>query len=197
MLKKNLKSLFICVVCASLFDGLFSTFVSSVLKIPLFLDTIGILTVTFTFGAVPGLITAVLSQFFCELIGNYLNFSIFLYVFCSFAAVGVVCLFNNSLQKAKSKLSILIILILISLMMCVAVSVCGGLIDLFGNFLSEKKLGNIQTDYYKLVLLKTQLGDLGINILSRFPANIVDRPISTFAAYGVSVLLKKKLITRK
>lgn len=192
-LKLPLWKLSIFILCAALFDGLFSTFTASVLQIPLFLDTIGILTITFSFGGIPGIITALLSQFFCELFGNYLNFRIFMYVLCSFSAVGVICIFKNSLQQAKSKLSVIIILILISLLMCVVVSITGGLVDLIDNFFGEKVLGNIQTDYYKLALLKTKINDLGINILSRFPANILDRPISTFAGFGISRLLNKYL----
>lgn len=183
----------IFIIFAGLFDGFFTYFIAEILKIPLFLDTIGILTITFLFGGIPGLITALFSQFFSELIGGYLDIWIYIYVLCSFSAVGIVCIFKKSINQAHSKLSIVIILFISSILMCFAISIIGGIINMFSDFFAEQRVGNIQTDYYKLSLLKMSISGLPTNILCRFPVNIIDRPISVFAAYGCSLGLKKLL----
>lgn len=186
----------IFILLAGLFDGLFAYVVVEMFHIPLFLDTIGLLTITFTFGGIPGLLTALASQFFLEWIGGYLNIWIYIYVFCSFAAVGVVCIFKNSIEKARSKLTVVIILFICSLVMCFAVSLTGGIINVIGDIFEDTHGGNIQTDYFKISLFKMSFSSFAANVLSRVPVNIIDRPISTYAAFGCSILIKR-LLNRK
>ena len=118
------------ILAATIFNILLSYFVQQILHIPLvFMDTVGTIAITFAFGLVPGLITALISQVCCFVVYHYVSWIGFLYSLSVWGAVLVVFIFNRKLLTVKSSISKIVILALISLLMCIVVSVIGGLVN--------------------------------------------------------------------
>jgi len=195
LIRKLIKLAIICFL-AVLLNILFSSFFINVLRFPLFLDTIFTAAVTFAFGLIPGIITAVLTWLIPSIYHMTFNF----FIICSIAEVLII----NALKPRtpdippftpKEKIIASYTIVAAKLMMlyiiCVlAISVLGGLI----NFLPQIAYG-IHTDYFgvddvfKLGLLMGNLPTLAVNILSRIQINIVDRFIVIFGGYLISRLL--------
>ena len=183
-----------CVIVNFFFNHL----VIFVLKVPLFLDTIGTVAVTFAFGWIPGAICAILTTFIDSLIGSYFLQLPCLYVLCSLLAVGITQIFKTHIYDSSSvgiKISYLFIL---SIIMCILISLLGGIIDsLCITFSSYKGDFPVASDYFKPNFFQIGFSQLGTNILSRLPVNIIDRPITVFTAYGAVELCKKIIHSKK
>ncbi len=174
----------------------FNHLVSYALKIPLFLDTIGTVYITFAVGWIPGIICAVLTTLADSLIGGYFLQLPCLYVLCSLSAVGVTLFFKNYVFNTNSPGIRIAYLFIMSIIMCLVISIMGGLIDSFCiTFSSYTSTTPVASDYFKPNFYQIGFSQLGTNIVSRFPVNIIDRPITVFTAYG-TVLLTRNLINK-
>ena len=85
------------------------------LELPLFMDTLGSITVAFIFGGVPAIICATISQIIMFFVEHYASAIILIYVTTVYAAIGVVCLFRKSLQETDSVLNTIFIIFFISI----------------------------------------------------------------------------------
>jgi hypothetical protein len=167
----------------------------NVLRTPLYLDTVFNAAVTFSFGLVPGLITAMLTT----VIQGIWHGSFPIFFLCSFAEVALIWLLNplrrrNFGEKIPMVYAVYIFsrLMLMYIICALAVSVIGGLVDL----LYHDTFGNQKTyisaeDMYKSSLVKSEISLLVKNILSRFPVNVVDRAIVIFGGFFVFLGAKK------
>jgi hypothetical protein len=96
-------------------------------------------------------------------------------------------------------MNILVALLLLSFVMCIAMSILGGLITVLINSFPSPFRGSSSPSperLFKLALLRKDLPPAVIEILSRIPLNIIDRLLSVFGGYGVAVLLRRILPIR-
>ena len=162
------------------------------LHIPLWLDTVGTVAVTFLFGWIPGLVCAFSTTLLDSIIGNYFLQLPMLYVLCSFSAVLISYLFRKLIFNTDLTIARISYLLILAILMCTIISILGGLIDSFCiAFSSYKSDSPVAADYFKPNFIKLGLPMLGTNILARFPVNIADRLLTSFIAYGLAVCYKK------
>ena len=165
------------------------------LELPLFMDTLGSITVAFIFGGVPAIICATISQMIMFFVEHYASTIILIYVTTVYAAIGVVCLFRKSLQETDSVLNTIFIIFFISILMALCVSISGGIVnaiciyvqDITGYAIQD----NAATSYFQVDLLKMGLSSIPTYILSRIPSNLIERPIITVISFGISVMYQK------
>ena len=165
------------------------------LELPLFMDTLGSITVAFVFGGVPAIICATISQIIMFFVEHYASAIILIYVTTVYAAIGVVCLFRKSLQETDSVLNTIFIIFFISILMALCVSISGGIVnaiciyvqDITGYAIQD----NAATSYFQVDLLKMGLSSIPTYILSRIPSNLIERPIITVISFGISVMYQK------
>ncbi len=163
------------------------------------MDTPGTIAVTFAFGGIPGVICAVLSQLFLGIINHYFSWIAYFYSLAVWGAVGIVSLFRSKLETSRSPLSKLIILALISLLMVIVVTVISGMVNTINTIYSTKHNLNPdaspQTQALQADMIRMGFSQLASNIFSRIPGNLIERPITTFVAYGLA-LAGRKLFSR-
>ncbi|GHV88401.1 hypothetical protein AGMMS50267_07680 [Spirochaetia bacterium] len=191
-----LKKLLLCFCAAGanyLLAGLLGHF-----KVPLFMDTLFTLTVTFIAGPLYGCLTAALTVLAFQLLNDEYLLSA-LYFFCSGSGVILAAFFSRSHHLAENEkpgsFNILTMLLILSLEMCLVISITGGLIARFillldpvsGTFL-------VPHNYYFLGLLLNHVPLPVAEIVSRIPVNIPDRLLSVYGGYGIAVLLKNSRI---
>ena len=165
------------------------------LELPLFMDTLGSITVAFIFGGVPAIICATISQIIMFFVEHYASAIILIYVTTVYAAIGVVCLFRKSLQETDSVLNTIFIIFFISILMALCVSISGGIVnaiciyvqDITGYAIQD----NAATSYFQVDLLKMGLSSIPTYILSRIPSNLIERKIITVISFGISVMYQK------
>ena len=187
----------LCVIAAALnrFLSLFAVFE---LNIPLFIDTIFTAAVTFSFGLIPGLVTAFLTW----VLGYVETCEPSPFLVCSVAEVFLIWLLKPSAElKLKppindrmfaENINILARLMLLYIAASLTVSVLGGLVDyIYFTVLPHSKDHISAEDVYKAGLLKSRIPIPVMNILSRIPVNLVDRFIVIFGGYFISIGIKK------
>jgi energy-coupling factor transport system substrate-specific component len=173
------------ILAATAANYLLNQLFEEVLRFPLFLDTVFTIAVTFAFGGIPGLVTAALTTVLTDII-RYKFWGTYLYMFCSFSAVGVTVLFmRKSLLRMPEFLIRFASLFLLSIVMCFVVSLTGALINMVINALNARPLENTApVDEFTAGLLRSGFSTFAANFAGRLPVNLVDRPLSVFAAYG-------------
>ena len=180
----------------------------------LYLDTIFTVAAAFSGGLFPGLISAALttvifgiSYFFDT--GTPYFWAYYFYMLCSAAAVLLVRLFarffpeecesqriiggpDDSYSGKIRQGSLFIMLATLSLVMCIVISIMGGLISacitIFTGVVDKK--GPPET-WFRLGFIRQGFSLTASEILARFPVNIADRPIAVFGGYGIALLVKK------
>ena len=180
----------------------------------LYLDTIFTAAAAFSGGLVPGLISAVLTTVMYGIAysikeGTPYFGAYYLYMLCSIAMVLLVRLFarffpaecesvriiggqnESNIGKIKQG-SLFIMLATLSLVMCIVVSVMGGLISTGITTVTGvvDKNGPPET-YFRLGFIRQGFSLTASEILARFPVNIADKPIAVFGGYGIAFLVKK------
>lgn len=165
------------------------------LELPLFMDTLGSITVAFIFGGVPAIICATISQIIMFFVEHYASAIILLYVTTVYAAIGVVCIFRKSLKETDSVLNTIFIIFLISILMALCVSISGGIVNAICIYVQDITgyaiQNNAATSYFQVDLLKMGLSSIPTYILSRIPGNLIERPIITVISFGISVMYQK------
>jgi len=160
--------------------------------LPLFMDTLGSISVAFIFGGIPAIICATVSQVIMFYVEHYANVIILLYVVTVYSAIGIVCLFRKNLYETESKLSIVFILFLISILMALIVSITGGIVNAVCIYVQSitgyEIQDNAATSYFQIDLLRMGISSLPAYILSRVPGNFIERPIITLLSFGLYVL---------
>jgi energy-coupling factor transport system substrate-specific component len=180
----------------------------------LYLDTIFTAAAAFSGGLVSGLISAVLTtvmygiEYFIEN-GTPYFWAYYLYMLCSIAVVLLVRLFARFFPAECDNVriiggqglpynvkisqgSLFIMLAVLSVVMCIVVSIIGGLISA-GITVSTgvvDKSGPPET-YFRLGFIRQGFSLTVSEILARIPVNIADKPIAVFGGYGIAFLVKK------
>jgi hypothetical protein len=188
-----LRTIILCVF--AVFANLLFVLLVSLLRMPLFMDTLFTLAVTFLAGPLWGFVTAALTQIVLAIYQRTL--SDMLYLFCSSSAVFLVWSFHSRYHLLEEGggygvFNLVSLLLILSLYMCILISISGGLIAWLIPIL-WKQTPNYGTpeSYFKMGMLLNRYPILLAEILSRFPVNIPDRFLSVYGAYGFALLLQK------
>ena len=180
----------------------------------LYLDTIFTAAAGFAGGLVSGLIGAVLTTVIYGIVstiktGTLYFGAYYLYILCSITVVLLVRLFarffptecervraiGGKAEAHNGKIrqsSLLIMLATLSLVMCVLVSVMGGLISAGITTVTGvvDKSGPPET-YFRLGFIRQGFNLTASEIFARIPVNIADKPIAVLGGYGIAFLFKK------
>ena len=201
------KIIVLCAVCA-LCNAALSYLLNTLLKVPLYADTIFTVAMCFTAGALAGVLTgAALSPLAFFLVCKYLlglpyeiSWVRNIFTICVLAEVALVCFFHAKikgreavfLQKPSlnSFIGVATHLLVLVALDCIVVSVCGGTIDFILNKVSAP-LAYSPEDTFELGLLHNNIPLFATAVLSRIPINIVDRFFAVFGGYGISLAFRK------
>ena len=173
--------------------------------IPLYLDTVFTITVTLSCGLVWGMVCGALTNILCHTIFGW-GWEPYLFTICNIATAVITWYFHRTfyselaegsskyMQQKSSRLRMavdrVILLVIFSFILCVAMSILGGLIATL-----ILKINSSYVEGYGIssVLSNTLFGQevsvLFREIVSRIPINIIDRLLSVFAGYGFALLL--------
>jgi hypothetical protein len=170
----------------------------------LYLDTIFTIAAAVIGGLVPGLIAAVLTTFIYGFIyflttGEPYFWAWYFYILCSIVVVLLTRLFVRIFQYkgepffgSRGSRSF-VMLIALSLVMCVVISIMGGIISACISLAG----GNVASvdippeAWFRLGFLRQGFSLLPSEILGRIPVNMVDKTIAVFGGFGTALLFKK------
>jgi hypothetical protein len=171
----------------------------------LFLDTIMTVSFTLLFGPLWGVITGALTNIISESI-FFRGWEAYMFLLCNVATALItwffICMFPRELNfnhaasihvSHSRRLGIvmdrLIVLAMLAFVLCLAMSILGGLISAFIGYLHSSS--EIGSNPASIVLIRTLFnGDIPAplaEILVRIPINIIDRLITAFAGYGIAL----------
>ncbi len=188
--RKRVIYLGLSIVCG-LVDYLICDFVAWVNHLPLFCDTIFIMALSFFAGPWWG----VLSGFFYHLIDFLLTRTVepgHLFIICHFLAALTAGYFKIwFITEQDSSLLRFIKLVILSMIMCLVMSISGGIISYVLGFVEAYNAASSQTDFLTFLWQNKFSSKLLLQIMVRIPVNIADRFICVFAAWGIYLLGKK------
>ena len=188
--RKRVIYLGLSIVCG-LVDYLICDFVAWVNHLPLFCDTIFIMALSFFAGPWRG----VLAGFFYHLIDFLLNRTVepgHLFIICHFLAALTAGYFKIwFITEQDSSLLRFIKLVILSMIMCLVMSISGGIISYVLGFVEAYNAASSQTDFLTFLWQNKFSSKLLLQIMVRIPVNIADRFICVFAAWGIYLLGKK------
>jgi hypothetical protein len=186
-------------------------FFRDALGVPLFMDTLFTVAMTFYGGLLCGALTGLLTNPIVNMF-NFYGWADLIYAFCNAAAALVTFLFIRLFPaelrfgtgkavktgefetaplngRLRPLMNTLVVVLLLSFVMCIVISILGGLTAvLIKPFGGSSATG---PGLFKLALLRRNLPPAVIEILSRIPLNIVDRLLSVFGGYGAAALLRR------
>lgn len=160
---------------------------------PLFLDTLFEITSAFTFGPIYGILCVLFKRVWnIILIRDLSRWPSFLYSFCTIGAVLIVCPFYKKfLHNEKNKVMLFIKLFLLSMIICLEMSITGGVIGRIVALIQHTPYSmTVQTDSFMQIFARFIHNTLILEIISRIPVNIIDRIITIFIPFGISKLIK-------
>jgi hypothetical protein len=192
-MKTRLKVTLLCLLSAAA-NVVLSILAEKVLQLPLFLDTLFTVAITFAAGLIPGIVVAVLSIAITSSL-YYETPAIYFFVLCSIAEAVMVLLCRRRLgNKREPLISTLSSLLLLYLAACVVISILGGIVDyVIFTVYSQARITFSPEDTFKLGLLRNNIPLLWADILARIPINLVDRFVIIFGGYGVSRLMTRSI----
>ena len=185
--RKRVIYLGLSIVCG-LVDYLICDFVAWVNHLPLFCDTIFIMALSFFAGPWWG----VLAGFFYHLIDFLLNRTLELghiFMICHFLAALTAGYFKIWFMKElDSSLMKFVKLVILSMVMCLVMSISGGIISYILSNIEAYNAASSQTDFLTFLWQNKFTSKLVLQIMVRIPVNIADRFICVFAAWGIYLL---------
>ena len=218
-MRKTIIMLLLC-IAASLLNIAFNM-LCLLLDYPLYLDTILTVSITLLYGPLWGCLTGA----FTNIIANTIYYDVhgwpsYLFALCSIVTALITWSFvyffrwelsfanlhyskvpaaeafpDPESRRLDAAISRLIVLVFLAFALCIAMSILGGLISAFIQFLltvqGDASLNPAATQLSS-TLFKRQMPVLAVEILSRIPMNIIDRLITVFAAYGIAYLLNAR-----
>lgn len=196
-MKRKLKIALLC-FCALFFNWLFSFICYDKLKIPLFFDTIFTVAIVFYLGLIPGLLVAALYNLLDPLLIFCIN-GIFsptnmLFSICGIGIVLVTWAFARNKEEFQISIPItLLYLCLIAFLSCVVSVFFGGIIDYLRFSYLEIPDSMAPIKNFTESFMSQRFSLFASCILAQIPISFTDRLITTFAGYGVHILLKRFL----
>jgi hypothetical protein len=188
--RKKLLFFILSILCGFL-DYLICDLVAWVNQLPLFCDTIFIMALSFFAGPWWG----VLAGFFYHLIDFALHRTMelgHLFMLCHFLAALTAGYFKILfIKKSDSRFLLFVKLNILVIVLCLVMSVSGGIISNILNNIEAYNKASSQTDFLTFLWQNKFNSKLLLQIAVRIPVNIADRFICTFAAWGVYLAAKK------
>ena len=188
--RKKLLFFILSILCGFL-DYLICDLVAWVNQLPLFCDTIFIMALSFFAGPRWG----VLAGFFYHLIDFALHRTMelgHLFMLCHFLAALTAGYFKILfIKKSDSRFLLFVKLNILVIVLCLVMSVSGGIISYILNNIEAYNKASSQTDFLTFLWQNKFNSKLLLQIAVRIPVNIADRFICTFAAWGVYLAAKK------
>ena len=188
--RKKLLFFILSILCGFL-DYLICDLVAWVNHLPLFCDTIFIMALSFFAGPWWG----VLAGFFYHLIDFALHRTMelgHLFMLCHFLAALTAGYFKILfIKKSDSRFMLFVKLNILVIVLCLVMSVSGGIISYILNNIEAYNKASSQTDFLTFLWQNKFNSKLLLQIAVRIPVNIADRFICTFAAWGVYLAAKK------
>lgn len=188
--RKKLLFFILSILCGFL-DYLICDLVAWVNHLPLFCDTIFIMALSFFAGPWWG----VLAGFFYHLIDFALHRTMelgHLFMLCHFLAALTAGYFKILfIKKSDSRFLLFVKLNILVIVLCLVMSVSGGIISYILNNIEAYNKASSQTDFLTFLWQNKFQSKLLLQIAVRIPVNIADRFICTFAAWGVYLAAKK------
>lgn len=188
--RKKLLFFILSILCGFL-DYLICDLVAWVNHLPLFCDTIFIMALSFFAGPWWG----VLAGFFYHLIDFALHRTMelgHLFMLCHFLAALTAGYFKILfIKKSDSRFLLFVKLNILVIVLCLVMSVSGGIISYILNNIEAYNKASSQTDFLTFLWQNKFQSKLLLQIAIRIPVNIADRFICTFAAWGVYLAAKK------
>jgi hypothetical protein len=195
----------LCLAAAFLNSGT-NYVVLNLVRLPLFCDTIMTVTVTFYAGLVPGIITGALTNMIMPRLSVLFDSpGSYLFALCNIAVALVTALLMRLFpvitfdegekiaplrgrareRRVRQAVDICIVLFILSIALTLVISVMGGLISAF--MMADSAGPEMRL---RFGLYQSGFPAAAVEILSRIPVNMIDRPISVFAGFGVAALLR-------
>jgi hypothetical protein len=204
---KNPLFLFFVAVAGALLNVLVGHFLRDMLGIPLFLDTVLTMTVTFYGGVFPGILTGALTNLIMQSIFFY-GWAPYLYTLCNIAVALITALFirlfprelhidgtEKPLSKSRWLQDLMeraIVLVLLSFALCLIISLLGGICAIIIKSFNPLIHDPVDPELnFRPALIRRNLPGIIVEIGSRIPVNLLDRLISSFAGCGLAFLLRK------
>lgn len=188
--RKKLLFFILSILCGFL-DYLICDLVAWVNQLPLFCDTIFIMALSFFAGPWWG----VLAGFFYHLIDFALHRTMelgHLFMLCHFLAALTAGYFKILfIKKSDSRFLLFVKLNILVIVLCLVMSISGGIISYILNNIEAYNKASSQTDFLTFLWQNKFQSKLLLQIAIRIPVNIADRFICTFAAWGVYLAAKK------
>ena len=218
-MKRSMFTLFLCLT------GIILNIILSRLNLrialPLYMDTIFTVSVTF----VGGLFWGMLTGFLTNIIGHSIHFwgwEGYLFALCNIATAVITYLFiqffpnelkliNQPVHQSLSSVFLnksfrnsyllkliierVVVLILLAFSLCFVMSILGGLISAFIYYLRYcpdiKQINNPASGLISFMMFSENMPIIIKEILSRIPINIIDRLIAAFTGYGIAFIASK------
>ncbi len=168
------------------------------LHIPLFLDTIGTVAVTFYAGLLPGIIVALLFNVIRTIQIALVNGTEIypwemLYMLCGAAIAAVTWVFAHKKENFRiSRTITFLYLLLIAFASAFASCVIGGLVETVNRILFSGVQNKSLTEYFVRAFMGENLGLFISCVIARIPMTLMDRIICTFAGYGLYRIAKRR-----
>lgn len=178
---------------AGVLDFATATIFQNVLHVPLFFDTIFLMAVLFLYGPLPAIFSYIVNVV-CGCLKLVIlygkNDYIYLFTLSALTIILVTWLFVRKKENLKKGVNITFLYIL-SAAVCAALacSVVSGIISYFTFSL------NVESGPFDKIIFAfsgDQMGVLASCIVGRIPITILDRIITTFAGFGISVAWSKR-----
>ena len=200
-MRKIIGSIIFCIAGALLNMIVYWIFIT-ILGLPLYLDTIFTITVTLVCGPLWGVLTGALTNVHSFTVYGW---EYYLFALCNVAAAIVTWLFmrlftreldlrmnvvfaelplyQTGSRRLSAVMDRVIVLTLLAFALCIVMSILGGCISVFIGFFRVTAVNPaaVQTMFHRNIPMLLN------EILSRVPINIIDRLISSFAAFGVAL----------
>ena len=191
--KTNYKMIYLTALVAGILDFAVATLFQNVLHVPLFFDTIFLMAVLFLYGPLPAMFSYVINVI-CGCLKLVIlygkNDYVYLFTLSALTIILVTWLFVRKKENLKKGVNITFLYIL-SAAVCAALacSVVSGIISYFTFSL------NVESGPFDKIIFAfsgDQMGVLASCIVGRIPITILDRIITTFAGFGISVAWSKR-----
>lgn len=190
---KSYLSIYLTALVAGVLDFAVATLFQTVLHVPLFFDTIFLMAVLFLYGPLPAMFSYVINVI-CGCLKLVIlygkNDYVYLFTLSALTIILVTWLFVRKKENLKKGVNITFLYIL-SVAVCAALacSVVSGIISYFTFSL------NVESGPFDKIIFAfsgDQMGVLASCIVGRIPITILDRIITTFVGFGISVAWSKR-----
>ncbi|MBQ4378571.1 MAG: hypothetical protein II821_05175 [Treponema sp.] len=179
----------VCLICEAL-NYICSYICCDMLHIPLFMDTIFTIAVTFYYGLVPGLCVGIGFNIISALtqVGRGYNFDPFSLLFGVCSAIVAIVTWYFARKKEEFKISraiTLLYLVLIAIISSFLVILTSGMIDFIRFTVLDIPDRIAPVKQFTDSFVDMHFSLLMASILAQVPVSITDRLLTTFMGYGV------------